>query len=153
MAASAVWHSVGLRNMFQVYTGVVSRPATLYNLLRQLDGVSGHPADAAAADTLTSNLSEMTTTNTGYARIAVTNNATNFPEAASGANSLITELQQTYTFTGAGLPVNGITHAALATTSDNTGVLVCSAPLSVTRNVAVNDQLKVTFSMLAEQGP
>jgi hypothetical protein len=152
MAATQFWHSAGLRMMLQILNGVVARPATLYLLLRQLDGVSGHPADAAAADTLTSNLSEVTTVNTGYARIAVTNNSTNFPEAASGANSLITELQQTYTFTGAGLPVNGITHSAQATSSDNTGVLLCSAPLSVTRNVAVNDQLKVTFSMLAEQG-
>lgn len=149
MAASQIFHTGGRRLLNQIFNGATARPTTLYLLLRQLDGVSGHPADAAAADTLTSNLQEVSTSGTGYARIAITLNTSNAPETASGADSILTFAQQTYSFTGT---VTGITHAALATTSDNTGVLIESAPLSTTRNVANGDQLKVTFVSTITQG-
>lgn len=152
MSASSLWHTAGKRWLNQVLNKTVSLPTNLYLGLRQLDGVSGHPADAAQADTLTSNLQEVTTTSTGYGRIAITLNATNFPEAASGTDSLITALAQTFTFTGGGLPLNGITHMFLATTSDNSGVLLTSSALSVTRNVNAGDTLTVTPKLLAELG-
>jgi hypothetical protein len=147
-----MWHSGGKRWVNQVLNKHISLPTNLYLGLRQLDGASGHPADAAQADTLTSNLTEVTTTTSGYGRILMTLNDTNFPEAASGVDSLITALQQTFTFTGASLPINGITHFFFSTTADNTGVLLCSGALSVTRNVASGDQIKVTPSLLLELG-
>jgi len=145
MASSEVLHTGGRRLINQILNGSVARPATLYLLLRQLDGVGAHTADAAASDTLSLNLNEVTTVTTGYARAVITFNAANFPETASGADSLITAALQTFNFTGAGLPINGITHAALATSADNSGVLICSAPLSTTRNVATGDSLNETF--------
>lgn len=147
MAATQIAHTVGRRLVNQILNGATARPTTVYLGLRKLDGAGGAPADAAAADTLTSNLSEVA--GVGYARIAITFNTTNAPETLSGADSLLTFAQQTFTFTGT---FTGITHAFLATTSDNTGVLIESAPLSVTRNVANGDQLKVTFLSYMGQG-
>lgn len=147
MAATQIFHSEGRRLLNQIFNGATSKPATLYLLLRTLDGTGGHAADAAAADTLTSNLYEVS--GGGYARQAITFNSTNMPESASGADSILTFAQQTFTFTGT---ITGITHAAVATTSDNTGKLVASAPLSTTRNVANGDQLKVTFVFTLTQG-
>lgn len=153
MAATSMWHTGGKRWLLQVLNKSVSLPTNLYLGLRQLDGASGHPADAAQADTLTSNLQEVTTTTSGYARIAMTLNATNFPEAASSTDSLITALSQTFTFTGASLPITGITHAFLATTSDNTGVLLLSFALSTTRSAGTNgDTIAVVAKILAELG-
>ena len=140
MAATEFLHSGGRRWINQVLNKAVSLPTNMYIGLRTLDGVSGHPADAAAADTLTSNLQEVS--GGGYARIAVTLNTTNMVEAASGADSTFTVAQQTFSFTGT---IVGITHSFLATTSDNTGVLIASAPLSVTRNVINGDTIKETF--------
>lgn len=144
---SQVMHTGGRRWVNQILNGSISRPANLFMLLRRLDGVGGRPADAAAADTLASNLSESAVS--GYARQSITFNATNFPESLSGADSLITVAQQTFSFTGTEV---GITHASLATTSDNTGVLICSAPLSVIRNVSNGDQIKPTLNFIDTQG-
>lgn len=147
MAATQVFHSVGRRWLNQVVNKSVSLPTNLYLLLRTLDGISGHPADAAAADTLTSNLAEAS--GGGYGRITITLNSTNMPESASGADSILTFAQQTFAFTGT---VTGITHAAIATTSNSSGVLIASAPLAVTRNVANGDELKETFTFTLTQG-
>lgn len=152
MSATSMWHTGGKRWLNQVLNKHVSLPTNLYLGLRQLDGASGHPADAAQADTLSSNLQEVSTTTTGYGRILMTLNDTNFPEAASSTDSLITALSQTFSFTGVSLPVNGITHAFLSTTSDNSGVLLCSFALSVTRNVASGDTLAVVAKLIAELG-
>src|SRR5690242_18186491 len=140
MSATSLFHTEGLRYWNQVRNKANSVPTTLYLLLRTLDGAGGHPADAAAADTLSSNLAEVS--GGGYARIAITVNSTNLVESASGINSLLTYAASTFNFTGT---ITGITHAALATTSDNTGKLLCSAALSTTRNVANGDSLAVTF--------
>jgi hypothetical protein len=147
MPASQIFHTAGRRHVWQVWNGATARPTTLYVGLRKLDGAGGAPADAAAADTLTSNLSEVS--GVGYARQSVTFNNANCPESLSGADSLITFPQVTFTFTGT---FSGITHAFVATTSDNTGTLIESAPLSVTRNVANGDTLKVTFQSILTQG-
>lgn len=147
MASTQIFHTAGRRWLNQVINGAASLTTNLFLGLRQLDGASGHPSDAAAADTLTSNLQEVS--GSGYARKSITRNSTKFVESASGADSILTVEQQTFSFTGA---VNGITHAFLATTSDNTGVLICSAPLSVTRNVANGDSLAETFVFTLTQG-
>lgn len=147
MSATQFFHNVGKRLLNQIFNGATARPGTLYLGLRILDGAGGRPADAAAADTLTSNLSEVS--GSGYARQAITFNSTNAPETANGNDSDLTFAQQTFTFSGT---VTAITHAFLATTSDNTGVLVCSAPLATPRNVANGDTLKVTYKFTLTQG-
>ena len=141
MAATEHFHTVGRRLLNQIFNGSTSKPATLYLGLRILNGGS-NPADATDADTLTSNLSEVPSSN-GYARIAITFNSTNMPETLSSPNSILTFAVQQFNFTGT---ITGITHAFIATTSDNTGVLIASAPLSVTRNVANGDQINETFT-------
>jgi hypothetical protein len=147
MTASEIFHTTGRRLFNQIFNTAVARPANLWVLLRQLDGAGGHPSDAAAADTLSSNLQEVS--GSGYARQTFANNSTNSAETASGADSKITWPQVTFSFTGT---VMGITHAAIATSSDNSGTLICSAPLQVTRNVANTDTIQVTPSFTLTQG-
>ena len=149
MAATAIFHTVGRRLFNQVFTGATTRPTALWLGLRQLDGVGGHPSDAAAADTMTSNLQEVTPTNTGYARVSISLNGTNMPESLSGIDSILTFAVQAFNFSGSALPVNGITHAFICTGStatDTAGVLIASAPLAATRNVAAGDQINETFT-------
>lgn len=149
MSASEIVHTGGRRLSNQFFNGSTARPANLYLLLRTLDGTGGHTADAAADDSLTNHLNEVSTVGTGYTRIAIPFDAAHFAETLSGADSLITVTAQTFNFTST---VNGITHAALATTADNTGVLIASAPLAVTRNVANGDSLQITFKFTLTQG-
>lgn len=147
MSATQILHTGGRRLINQIINGSTARPANLYLILRTLDGAGGHTADAAADDSLTNHLNEVA--GSGYARIAIALDAAHFPETASGADSLLTAAAQTFTFTGA---VNGVTHAALATTADNSGVLIASAPLAAVRNVANGDTLTVTFKLTETQG-
>lgn len=148
MSATQILHAAGARLLGQVFLGSTARPTSLYLLLRQLDGTGGHTSDAAAADTLSSNLNEVS--GGGYARQTVTfTTGGGCTEAASGNSSLITLPQKTFTFTGT---ITGVTHLGTATSADNSGVLLCSAPLATTRNFANGDTLAVTGSVLIEQG-
>lgn len=150
MAATSRIHSAGRTWFAQLLNKAISQPTTLYLGLRQLDGSGGHPADSADADTLTSNLQEVSTSSTGYARQAITVDSTNLAASVSGGNALITIAQQTFgAFTAT---VTGITHWFLASTSDNTGVLIGSGALSTTRNVASGDTLKVTAKLTIGAG-
>jgi hypothetical protein len=148
MSASQIIHSLGCRLIGQVFLAVTARPGTLWILLRTLDGVGGHTSDAAAADTLSSNLNEVS--GGGYARQSVTfTTGGGCTEAASGNSSLITLPAKTFTFTGT---ITGVTHMSAATSSDLSGVLVWSAPLATTRNFANGDSLTVTATVMFEQG-
>lgn len=154
MAATNRFHVGGRRLFNQIFNAAVSRPTSVWVGLRQCDGVGGHPADAADADSMTSNLSEVTPTNTGYARVQVTLNTTNMPETLSGIDSLLTLASQAFNFSGSALPVNGVTHAFICTganATDTTGVLIGSIALAATRNFASGDQENVVF-ILNTQG-
>lgn len=140
-------HTVGRRMLNQIINGATARPTTVYLLLRQLDGNASRPTDAADGDTLTTNLNEVV--GAGYARIAIVLNSTNAPETLTGVDSILTFAQQQFNFTGT---FSGITHMAIATTADNTGILLWSAPLSAVRNVANGDQLKVTPTFTMQTG-
>ena len=148
MASTAKFHTAGRRLFNQIFNKAVSPLTTIYLGLRTLDGVGSHPADAANGDTLgnATTLAEVSSTSTGYARQAITVNSTNLAETLSDPDSLLTFIQKTFNFTGAGLPVNGITHAFIASTSDNTGVLIASAPLSAVVNAAEGYSLAETFT-------
>jgi hypothetical protein len=148
MPASQIFHTEGRRVYNQIFNGTITRPASVWVGLRICDGAGGRPADAAAGDTLSSNLSEVGA-GVGYARAEIVNNTTNVPETAVGADSRLTYAQQTFTFTGT---VSSITHAFICTSSDATGKLLASAPLSVARNVANGDTLKITFQFDLTQG-
>ena len=156
MAASNIFHTSGRRWLGQIINGVASLPTNLYLGLRKCDGAGGAPADAAVADTLTSNLSEIS--GAGYTAAAspgrktITRNNANFVESLSGADSLMTVASQTFTFGSAGT-VTGITHAFLATTADNAGALIASAALGTTRNVTgTTDQIVEVFTFTLTTG-
>jgi len=143
LSATAQFHTNGRRYYNKLLNGVQAPPATLYIGLRTLDGTGSHPSDAAIGDTLASATTLAEVSGGGYARVPITVSSANVAEAVSGNNSVLTFSQVTFSFTGT---LSGITHAFLATSSDNTGTLLASAPLSVTRNVANGDQLKETFT-------
>lgn len=147
IAASQIIHSVGRKYILDILNAAVSRDTAFFIGLRQLDGAGGHPADAAAADTMTSNLQEVS--GSGYSRQTATYNTTNAPNTASGADWITTFALQTFSFSGT---VTGITHAFWSNATGTGGVLIGSAPLSVTRNVANGDQLKVTLVFTMTQG-
>ena len=142
MAFSNIFHYSGRRWVNQILNGQIARPSTLYLGLRTLNGVGSNPSDATLADTLTSNLTEVGT-GLGYARIAITFNNTNFVESLSSPDSILTVAAQTFTFTGT---VSGVTHSFLCTSSDNSGVLICSAaiPAAVVKNFGSGDTYQVT---------
>lgn len=144
--ASQIQHNTGSQFIAGILNGSITKGTNLYLLLRQLDGTSGRPADAAAADTLSSSLSEVPTSGTGYARIAVPWSSCTI--AAVGNTWVITVPQQTFNFTGSCTA----THSSIATSSDASGYLLCSAPLSATRNFANGDQDNCTFKWVIEQG-
>lgn len=139
MASSEMWHIGGRQLVGGLLNKTLTGPTNWYLLLRTLDGVGGHPADANVLDTLTSNLAEAS--GAGYTpaaspgRIAVVNNNTNLPLAAASPNYTLSMLAQTFNFNSAtSSPLIGVTHVAWATTVDNTGLLVASMPLGTTRN-------------------
>ena len=143
MAATAHIHAGGAAFIASLLNKSATMSATWYLGLRKCDGVGSDPSDASASDSLTSNLAEVGT-GVGYSRIAITINSTNLAISTSGTSSVITFTASTFSFTGS---VSGITHAFLATSSDNSGSLIASAPLQVTRNVANGDSITVTFQL------
>lgn len=150
MSSSQIFHTAGRRFFNQLFgKATPSKPTLLYLGLRILDGNSGRPADANAADTLTSNLSEVSTSGTGYSRQIITV-STDITEAASGADSLLTIA--TKTFGPFSATISNVTHVFVATSSDNTGVLLWSAPLTPERSFGSGDTLQETASFTLTQG-
>ena len=147
MSATARIHAGGAALVAGLFNKTVSQGTNIYLGLRTLDGAGGHPSDAAAADSLTSNLQEVS--GGGYSRASITINSTNLAITTSGSNSVITFTATVFNFSGS---ISGITHAFIATTSDNSGSLIASAPLQVTRNVANGDSITVTFVLTINAG-
>ena len=160
MSATAIFHIGGRQLVAQLLNGSASAPASIYVGLRTLDGASGHPSDAAIADTLTSNLAEAS--GAGYTpaaspgRITVTNNNTNIPASLNGSNWQLAMVAQTFNFNSAtGSPLNGVTHCFWATTANNSGLLIASMPLGVVRNyvgAASNGDSEVVTPTLISSG-
>ena len=143
MAFSNIYHTAGRTLFANIFNKSVAIPATLYLGLRTLNGVAGNPADATLADTLTSNLFEVPTAGTGYARIAVALNAANFPSSLSVAEALLITAAQTYTFTNT---VTGVTHSFWCTSPDNSGILIWSnaIPSAIAKSFGNTDTYAVT---------
>ena len=125
-----------------ILNGANARPANLYLGLRTLNGVAPNPADAALADTLTSNLYEVPA-GLGYTRFTLAFNSGIFVASLSAQEALLSVAAQTWTFTGT---VTGVTHSFFCTTPDNSGVLICSAPIpsAIAKSFGNTDTYAVT---------
>lgn len=142
MPATMVFHTDGANHLFGILNGSQTKTTNVYLGLRVLDGLSARPADANIADTLTSNLSEVSTAATGYGRVAIAWTAGVL--STVGGDAVITFPAQIFNFTGS---VTDATHAFLCTTIDSSGRLLTSVPLQAVRNFASGDSDTVTFKL------
>lgn len=81
----------------------------------------------------------------GYARQAVARNGTDFTGAADAGDWKVTT--KTVTFTADGGVIGPVTYAILATTSDNSGLLVSYVALSAERTLQDGDSLEATMAI------
>lgn len=110
--------------------GDYSRPATLYMAALK---------SAAADDDDGSTISEADFTD--YARVAITNNATNFPAASGGAKSNGTEIA--FPEAGAGSN-NDLTHWALLDSGTlGAGNIIIAGAFDTTKNITDGDTLRI----------
>jgi len=133
---AAELHTEGLQFLLEVaFSEEQSVPANFY---------IGLATDASLAeDAALTDLTEVS--GTGYARQSVASNNTDFTSATHGTNDRKTTTKSV-TFTAGGT-WTGANTAFLATTSDNTGKLICSAPLSQTRTLVNTDTLSFDFQI------
>jgi hypothetical protein len=129
-------HTEGLQFLLEVaFSEEQSVPASFYIAL----ATDVSLAEGAALTDITE------VSGSGYARQAVTSNNTDFTSAATGTNDRKTTTStETFTATGAW---TGAKTVYLATTSDDTGKLIMSAPLSQTRTLANTDTLQVALEL------
>lgn len=101
-------------------------------------------------DTLTTVLNEPASTY-GYAAQLIERSTTGFPtkELSDGDYRLISK---PVTFTAVGGAIGPVTTAYLATTSDNTGKLICYKGLSVTRTIASGDSAVMYMRIKTKPG-
>jgi len=125
----------GEQNMLNSYFRSTSSPTTFYIRL-----YNDTPVETDSLSALTGEPS-----GNGYAAIEVERNATGFPTLAldSGDYKITSK---TVTFTASGGTIGPVTYAVLATTSDNTGLLLSFVALSTTRTLANGESLQVTLS-------
>lgn len=109
-----------------------SRPATLYLAL-----LTAAPTDASTGSTITE------ATYTGYARVAITNNATNFPAASGGAKSNGTEIA----FAECTAGTSTVTHWALLDAATLGNILYWGA-LTTSKDISTGDTPKVAVGDL-----
>ena len=79
----------------------------------------------------------------GYARQAIARNGTDWTGAADAGDWQ--ETSKTVTFTASGGQIGPVTYAILATTSDNSGLLVAYVALSTTRTLVDGDSLDASM--------
>jgi len=127
-------HTDGLQWMLEVaFTEEQSVPASFY---------IGLATDASLAEG--DSLGDQTeVSGTGYARQAVASNSTDITSAATGTNDY-KATTKTVTFTASGT-WTGAKIVFLATTVNDTGVLLASAALSETRTLEDTDTLTIAM--------
>jgi len=133
---AAEWHTEGLQWLLEVaFSEEQSVPANFY---------CGLCTDASLAET--ASLGDQTdVTGTGMARQAVASTAVGCVSASAGTNDRkITTIEVTFT---AGGTWTGAKTAFLATTADDTGVLIASEQLSGTITLVDNGTLKHQFEL------
>lgn len=109
-----------------------SRPASVWLAL-----LTAAPTDASTGSTITE------ATYTGYARKEITNNATNFPAASSGAKSNGTEIAFAECTAGS----STVTHWALLDASTAGNILYWGA-LTTSKDISAGDTPKVAVGDL-----
>lgn len=129
-------HTDGLQFILEVaFTEEQSVPANFY---------IGLATDASLAET--ASLGDQTeVSGTGYARQTVASNNTDITSAATGTNDYKVTTK-TVTFTAGGT-WTGANTVFMATTVDNTGKLIASAPLSETRTLTDTDTLTIAMQI------
>lgn len=111
-------------------------PATLYAAL----------ATTAPVTTGTGSLVEPTGSQYGnYARVAITNNNTNWPAASAGAKSNGTTFTFPSSTGGAGSPVV-VTHLVFITTSSGAGTIIDALALPSSTSIAIGTALSFPAS-------
>lgn len=141
-----IFHDEGEEWLLDVaFTEVLTPPTDFYLGCDDRDGVDN--AAPAEADTLASLVGEPDGTN-GYSRQAVTSNDTDWTVDQPSGDYRATS--KTVTFTASGGPIGPLTTLFLATSSDNTGRLLCTRALSQERNLADGESLEC--SMYIEVG-
>lgn len=102
-----------------------------------------------ATDTLTTILNEPSSA--GYAAQLVERSSVGFPtkELNDGAYRIVSK---DVTFTASGGSIGPVTTAYLATTSDNTGKLICYKALSVTRTISDGDSGVISMKIKTKPG-
>ena len=132
-------HTEGLQFILETaFSEVQSVPANFF---------IGLCTDASLAET--ASLGDQTElSGNDYARQEVPSSAAGFTSASTGTNDrkLTTS---TETFTASGGAWSGAVTAFLATTVNDTGKLIASAPLSATRTLQDGDSLQVSFVITA----
>ncbi len=129
-------HTDGLQFILEVtFTEEQSVPANFY---------IGLATDASLAET--ASLGDQTeVSGTGYARQAVASDNVDITSAATGTNDYKVTTK-TVTFTAGGT-WTGANTVFLATTVNDTGVLIASAPLSETRTLEDTDTLTIAIQI------
>jgi hypothetical protein len=95
-------------------------------------------------DTIATLVSEVT--GTGYARISVARNSTDFPTLALDAGDYrVTSIQKTFTAGGAWTAATAL--ALISPLTGTAGTFYAWAPLSQTRTLATSDTLNVTMAI------
>lgn len=130
-------HTDGLQFILEVaFTEEQSVPANFY---------VGLATDALLAES--ANLGDQTeVSGTGYARQTVASNNVDIVSAATGTGDYKVTTK-TVTFTASGT-WTGAKTVFLATTSNDTGVLIASAPLSETRTLLNTHTLTVSIAVI-----
>lgn len=132
-----ILHDEGEQNILDSYLRAQNTPTAFY--LRLANDT------LADADTLSSVVNEVS--GTGYAAVQLARNTTDWPTLAVTGNGY-RATSKTVTFTNSGGTAwTAATVAYVGTSTDNSGRLVISAPLSTSRTLQPSDSLDVSIAL------
>ena len=121
----------GIQFFFELANGLQSKPASNYYI-----GLCEEGEDEISDTAGLSALTELS--GNGYSRQAVPANSTGMVSAAGGTNGRTLTTQEV-TFTAAGGNWNLAKTRFLATTSDDSGKLICTEPVNSGSGIALED--------------
>ena len=126
----------GEQNILDTYLRNSNAPTNFYIGLTNMAGLVESTPLSSLTDEPTGN---------GYGRIQVTRNNTGWPSLALDAGDyMATSRVVTFEATGTWITVDKI---FMATSNDNTGVLISYGALSVPRTLIINDILDITYKI------
>ena len=126
----------GEQNILDVYLRNATAPTNFYIGLTNMAGI----VESTTLDSLTDEPS-----GNGYTRVQVTRNNVGWPSLAlDSGDYMATSRVITFEATGTWITVDKI---FMATSNDNTGVLISFGALSVPRSLIINDVLDITYKI------